>query len=338
MPSLLVNERMDPALQKRVLTSLHSDARGRAGGENQRRGQLLVRLLVLGGVLILGLFLSVTFRRSRAEFARAKVELSAQYRREVAPLDQKLRAHATLVDELLQRANTPYQGDLIDGRLQTDRGLAEVLDHPLIYVRGPLRGFQTQRDRRTATEESGPDALVRCLLVPPAQVNESALLRHLGQVYQPRAFVGRFVNMGAGYQALEFLDSGFELEIEQSTHMKQLTSLAQRLRKQQLDRATELRDARLFMYVLDEPKAEGVAADFDGEAEHFLRVMLADLDSGRALLRQRKQVDPQWISEKSRVAYSRELDSCRLALELRQQILGSKQVPSEPVMQEKPEP
>jgi hypothetical protein len=72
--------------------------------------------------------------------------------------------------------------------------------------------------------------------------------------------------------------------------------------------------------VLDEPKAPSLASDFDGEAEHHLIAGMLDLKTGDHVFRLRRLVSPEWISEKSRLSYSRELDSCRLAHEIRAEL------------------
>jgi len=320
MPSFLLNERMNPELKRRVRLSLKSDLRERAGGQSARQGHWAVRAMMVLGVIGLASFLTVTYRQSRAELARERAQLLSAYQRQAAVFDAAFRARTEKVERLLAHAHEPYVGDWIDPGIRQAGALDALLAQPLSYVRGPIRGFLSDAERRQTSKEAGPEALIRCLVDPPASIKESELLRHLGRIYQPKRFVGRFYDFENARGAFAFLDSGFEDEVRHADRMKQLLAQSRELREQKLGQAAEARQVRLFVSVFDEPKDRGAAADFDGEAVHYLRLSVLDLDTPRVWLRVRRQVDPQWISEKSRLAYSRELDSCRLAYELRQEL------------------
>jgi hypothetical protein len=47
-----------------------------------------------------------------------------------------------------------------------------------------------------------------------------------------------------------------------------------------------------------------------------VRVHVVDLHAGRELWRQRRLVDPAWVSEQKRVKHARALVDCRLGYEL----------------------
>lgn len=320
MPSFLLNERMHPELKRRVRLSLSSDLRERAGGQSVRQGHWAVRMMVAMGVLGLVSFLVLTYRQSRAELARERAQLLSDYQQQIKPFDAEFRARTEKVERLLVHAHEPYVGDWIDPGLKHTGALDALLAQPLGYVRGPLRGFLGDAERRQTSKDGGPEALIRCLIDPPSSIKESELLRHLGRIYQPKRFVGRFYEFERAREAFALLDTEFEDEIKHVGRMKELLAHRRELREQKLGQAAEVRQARLFVSVFDEPKDRGAAADFDGEAAHYLRLSIVDLDNPRVWLRVRRQVDPQWISEKSRLAYSRELDSCRLAYELRQEL------------------
>jgi hypothetical protein len=125
------------------------------------------------------------------------------------------------------------------------------------------------------------------------------------------------VNLDDAFRGVAFVDSDFEGAVRKATLMRDLSSLEVALDTAPLKAGKSFAHVRYFVYVLDEPKPLGALSDFDGEAEHFMRVEVVDLESNEALYRTRRRVDPDWISEKSRLAYSRQLDSCRLAFELR---------------------
>lgn len=319
MPSLLTNNRMHPALRARVLESLHSDARTRVGGKSQH-GNKSVRILTSLSIVLVFAFLYSTYRESRAEFYRERAAIFRSFEHQIKPFDGKFRQKVKLIDTLLEQALAEYPGDLIEPALRESAILDELLEKKMAYLRGPIRAFQTQRDRRSASSEGGADGLIRCFLKPPPAARESDLLRHLGHIYQPATFRDRFANVDRAFHALEFIDSSFKMNLNSARTMRQLLVLSRQLQAAKLGEAKEATKAELFVYVLDEPKEKGVPADFDGEAEHEVRITFVNLDTSKVLLRVRRRVDPEWLSEKSRVAYSRELDSCRLASELRQEL------------------
>ncbi len=320
MPSFLTTPRMHPELRARVLSSLRTDARARVGGANLRRGRMLFRTILTIALLLAGTFLILTYRQSREDFRLAKVQLSQDFEEQVAPFDDEFLHRMTLIDDALKTANAPYPGDMIDEVLHDAFELEAWRRRPLAFVRGPIRAFDTRARRRAAFENGGADALLRCLSVPPLKTSEAALLRHLGQVYQPRTFRGNFFNAGRGYDVATFLQSSFSNELSAASRMKQIQSLKRRLDEAHLDEATPLAGIEVLFAVYDEDKAPGSYADFDGEAEHFVRLIVVDLVANRTVLRLRRKVDPSWISDDSRIRYSRELDSCRLAADIRDEL------------------
>ena len=316
MPNLLANDRMSAALRARIQESLRTDARARVGGQSHGVSRPLRILGAFALVLLCG-FLWNSYRQSRVEFRREKAQVLKRLELETQALSQELRRKTAFLDELLEQAQAQYPGDFVDPLVRDVTKLGELLERPLVYVRGAIHEFQTKRERRSTFPEGGPDALIRCLIEPPPSTSESDLLRHLGHVYQPATFRGRFVNMEPAYRAFDFIDSDFKTQLESTQAARNLTALSRKLDAAKLREAASAAKAELFVYVLDEPKVKGVPSDLDGEAEHDLRFSIVDLSTQKTLVRVRRRVDPEWISEKSRIAYSRELNSCRLAWELR---------------------
>lgn len=321
MPSFLVTERMSPELRARVLQSLKSDARARVGGENKPRTTRLFRLALVSAVAVSFVFLFLTFRKSKAEIQQKKAQLSQEFRVQTAPLNSEFQTRLRLIDDKLRRSGAPYPGDTPKKDLPAARErLFLALKEPMVYARGPTRGFERESERRNTWGRGGPDALLRCLISPPGSIKESALLRHLGELYEPRAFRSQFINLDSAFEGLAFIESPFSSHLRDATHMRELRSLEQTLKEAKLKEAADFSRAKTAFFVFDEPKAPGTATDFDGEAVHHVRFFAVDLDSGEAFLRLRREVSPEWISEKSRLSYSRELDSCRLAFEVRAQL------------------
>lgn len=317
MPSLLTNHKMPATLRARVEASLKSDALARVGGANRRQGNVLFRVLLLSGLCAFGVFLVLSFRQAEREFVAEKTALIERYRAQSTPIDQAFEKRLAIVDHVLSGALEPYAGDIGSAELESPLRLEDLLAKPLLYIRGPQRGFRTDAERREQAEQAGPDALPRCLMIPPPNDEETTLLRHLGRVYQPKVLSGRFVSLTRAYRAVDFLHSSFKKRLDGADTARSLPYLEAELRAAELPLAVGLREASYFFYVLDEPKVPGTVADFDGEAEHHIRMGLVALDGGATIFRLRRLVNPEWISEKSRLAYSRELNSCRLAWQIR---------------------
>lgn len=323
MPTLLTNPRMHPALRARIVQSLHSDARSRAGGQSPLQGARMIRIILFFGVVGLSLALFVSFKKSRKEFRETRSSILARYRSETEHFDADYAKRLDTIDDFLRDIPETYEGDLVDESVKgTSSRLMALLDDPFVAVRGPLNAFKKESARRSTWRDGGPGPFVRCFLMPPDDVKESSLLRHLGKIYEPSAFQARFVNLDDAFKGQAFVESDFEKRLRSASLMRELTGLEATLDTAPLAEARAFSTVRMFVYVLDEPKIPGVASDFDGEAEHFMRVGVVDSRSGRPLFRARRRVDPDWISEKSRLSYSRQLDSCRLAYDLRAELDG----------------
>ncbi len=331
MPTLLTTSRMSPELRARIAQSLHSDARSRAGGQSPLRGARLLRIMIFVGVLGLAVGLFVSFKTSRKEFHEAHASLLARYRHETAFFDRDYSKRLALIDEFLRESPENYPGDTADPNItQSASRLTDLLSGPIVAVRGPLGSFNKESARRSTFGDGGPDSLVRCLLTPPEDIKESTILRHLGTIYEPKTFRDRFVNLDDAFKGRSFVESDFEARLRAASLMRELAGLEATLDTAPLAAARTFSEARMLVYVFDEPKPRGVPSDFDGEAEHFVRVGVLDLSSGREIYRVRRRVDPDWISAKSRLAYSRQLDSCRLAYELRAELDGTGSETTEP--------
>lgn len=81
--------------------------------------------------------------------------------------------------------------------------------------------------------------------------------------------------------------------------------------------------AELLIAVLDEPAAADGATELDGERPHHVRVALLDPRAEEPSLRLRLHVDPSRISDAARPEYASGIDSCSLALDVRERATGA---------------
>jgi hypothetical protein len=262
----------------------------------------------------------VTYRQSRREVDAYRLVLQRRFQTEGRFARRsgsaKLEPVARLLAARSQGAFEEVGADL----LQADGRLARELERPLVYVRGQARDFKSPQAARQAAAESTRDAFVLCLLEPAESLKESVLLQKVGVVYRAASrgkMNERPYLLHDAWQALAFFSSDWSQKLDHMEHQTQLAAAEQVMAKELRHQGRRAASAELLLYVFDEAKDAGAPSDFDGESVHFMRVGLVELASMRPLLQVRRQVNPAWISEKRRLSFSRDLDSCRLAGELR---------------------
>jgi hypothetical protein len=309
MPTFLVTPRMPPALRRRIQESVCRDLRQRTLFPNRGRGRVYVRIALAGAVVALSVFLVLTYRQSRREVEEKRQAILAEYRALEASVSENARALSwrKLPEVIIKR-------DLSVGYGWGNYKLDDLFQRTFVYIRADAHELGNPANALDAARESSVDALATCLVTPPANLKESTLLRAIGQA--PPA--GRVLSFGDLLHAMEFFESSFEKEVRTATQMQELERLARRLQREDLRRGLIALRAPLLVVAIDYPKQSGVVSDFDGEAPHEIVLRVFDLWERSALVwQERRHVDPAWISAKSRLAYSRPLDSCRLAYELR---------------------
>ena len=309
MPTFLTTNRMPAALRARIETALLADLRQRTLFPHRRSVRKVIRaaLVVASVALVWGLV--ATYRQSRREVERQRSATLVAFQRLDSSVPSARKHRLAELSEALVVLSAPSEAEADIGDAAT---LARLSERPLLYVRGDARSFSTPAAAQATARDSSLDALAICLVVPPANLKESTLLRAIARV-PPH---GRIHALSDALAALDFLSSSFRRDVQTAEHMQQLQHLDARLRQATLQHATSALNAEVLFAVVDEAKAPGVIADFDGEAAHELRMYAIDIQTGRTLWRRRAHVDPSWISDKSRLAYSRALDSCKLGCEL----------------------
>jgi hypothetical protein len=301
MPTFLTTPRMSPELRARVQASVRADLRQRTLFPERGRGRVYLRLALGVAAVGLSIFLVVTYRQSRHEVEEKRTAILANYHALAASLPRGIRWQ-----DLPSRAG--------QARLQADGhyDLDELLQSPLLYLRGDAKDLGSAGSALDVARDASVDALASCLLTPPQNLRESTLLRAIGQA-PPADRVSSFAD---ALSALEFFESTFARDVRTATQMQELERLAGRLNREAFQRGLVALRARFLLVVIDQAKAAGVISDFDGEAPHDVVLRAIDLKTARVVWQEQRPVDPAWISAKSRLAYSRPLDSCRLAFEL----------------------
>jgi hypothetical protein len=302
MPTLLVTKRMSKELRARVEAAVRADLRQRTLFPNRARRFRYLRVLLGLCAIALTVFLVVTYRQSRREVEERRAQILVQYGRMKAQVPGGARAHLQDLARLLSGPAAPA----------ANGALPELLARPSLYVRAERRELERKANVLDVARESAVDALATCLVTPPVNLRESTLLRAIGRAPAP----DRVFAFGEALETLDFFDSNFQREVETAQHMQELERLASRLQRDSLTRGLGALEARVLLSVVDEPKASGVISDFDGEAPHDVVLTIFEVESGLVLWQSSTPVDPAWISEKSRLSFSRPLDSCRLAFEL----------------------
>lgn len=320
MPTLLVNSRMDPMLAARVEASV---AGRRGGSTRSRASKRLVSVLRLGlvvGLVVLASTIYWSRRARQLEFERQRTGLVDAWRKHSEGLSNIALDFSNRVEGLLAGATGDYGGDLVGSEL-TGGEFSKNLSRRWLYVRGPLASFQTSVGLRKSASESGRDAFLLCLLDPPPSASEKAYLPKARlaleggrAAHQLSAQFYRLQDLEAG---LPYLSAGWGEQVRAAKEPSVLMRLERESKRAPLSATKEALAAERLLAVFDEPNDAGGVTEMDGEHAHGVRVLMWDLTANKLLLKFRTKVDPAWITPNRRSQYARELDSCKLALAVR---------------------
>jgi hypothetical protein len=324
MPTLLVNRKMEPALAARLQLGVSLLRRGSRRTRLTARMRAVLRLAAALGVLGI---LSLGFlarHRAQTEFATKRLELLNDWAIESNGVTPAEFERSDRIGTWLREAAGAYPGDMTSERIRDAGGWKQVFESTVIYARGPIAAFETPAKLVAAARDSGKDALLLCLLEPPTDRVEKALL------VKARAALGgdgqlRLPNVSRLFDVLTgtpYLRTEWRERIQGAPDIQELVRLARELRRAPLNRAKLALKSRALIAAIDEPNAGDGPTELDGEHRHFLRLLVWDLSTGEVLLRQRRLVDPAWVSPNRRSQYARELDGCRAAIEVRDRALG----------------
>lgn len=323
--TFLVTRKMAPELAARVRASV----RGRRVQTPHRRGVRVVAWLRFGiAAVVLSVIAGVALVRRKAndELAavrRALVDRVQQHGVQVGP-DERRRVERART-WLVEAANGSRE-DYVAEELREKADLSALLARPTLYVRASVEGLRAPDGVDESAAASNKDAFVLCLNEPPRTRTEASLLGRTRTAYaggsRMRAATGHVERLYSGLVTLPLLQPAWQEQIRSSDSRLRLASLRRELDRMPFEAALRALDARQLLYVIDEPPDTPGPAELDGERPHPVRVGLIDLDENRPWFRLRRRVDPGWLSEAARAEYARGIDSCALALEVREAILS----------------
>jgi hypothetical protein len=259
--------------------------------------------------------------RSKNDLERARAELLEAARVRTGALTPEEAGFMMRVEPWLEALSRAYEGDLVAEELRPPNALDAALARPSVYVRGPIAAFGSPAAVTEATAASTKDALVTCLLDPPASRSEKAVVGKVRAAYSSSAQADERT---AQARALREVDAGVRELLQPwgdraraAEDQEQIARIKKELAKLHVDETKRAARAELLIAAMDEP-AEGGPTELDGERPHAIRVGLVDLRAARVVVRMRRRVDPSWVSPETRVMYASAVDACAFAYDVRQ--------------------
>lgn len=316
---------MSPALSARVQAAV-------SGRQAPRRPlKSLLRILTFAFVVasVVGVVRFRQQRQQRLETQRAELLASLQQAgKSLTRTDRELPARVATTIAL--EAAAGYLGDQLPQELRNEAQLMAVLSQPTLYVRGPLDALARPERVSEVAASSSKDAFVLCLLAPAEARTEKALRLKASAAYaQSKSLeVTQHVERLAPLlQALPLMGRDWTRRIQAAETAPALQILQKLVDAAPLAAAVRAAKARQLLLVLDEAGTSTGPSELDGERAHAVRVVLTDLTSGDARLRFRRNVDPAWLSDQARAQYASGIDSCALAMDLRQAVTATPRIP-----------
>lgn len=320
MATFLTTAKMDPALAARIEASVRGRTSKPGGPVLSPRVVSIVRLGLLLGVAAFVYSVIGVRTRDRQELERTRTELLDAVRKESASLTEADKSSTARAEASLVAFSRTYDGEVVADELRAPAGLATALARPLVYVRGPIGAFSTSRRIAEIAATSTKDALLLCLLQPPASRVESVMLATVRVAYAGGATIeGHTSNVRRLHDAevgLPILLPKWAERVQAAPDLVELKKLKRELDRAPIAWAKQAARSGLLLVAMDEPGEGGGPTELDGERTHRVRIGLIDLASEKVLLSMRKLVDPSWISLAKKSEFATGLDSCGLAVDV----------------------
>lgn len=322
MPTLLATAKMNPALRARVESSV-AGRRLKVALERAKPSVVaLLRFATLIALVSLVVLVVIARRRAHEERETARATLLDAVERASAGIGPDELSKLDRIHRFLSELSGAYKGDSLAGDLSRPGKLGELVARPSVYVRGPLDAFSLADTTAKAAAQSSKDALLFCLIDPPASQSEKDVFSKARRATGPlgesaMAHVGRLHDAEIGFPLLR---PDWAASVRDAADTAVVGRLQRAFDRVPLERTRQVAKAELLIAAMDEPNEPGGVTELDGEHAHFIRLGIVDLMTNEVLVRQRKRVDPSWISLGKRAEYAAILDSCLFGLEVRQAI------------------
>jgi hypothetical protein len=323
MPTLLTTSKMSPALRARVEASV----RGRKTSTGRPRpGRLRAASRVVLVLAILGTVTAVAAaeRQLRRDRETARAALLEAARAERASLTEDDLKSVERASGWLSRLATTDEPDHVAADVRSPNGLQTLLARSAVYVRGPLGSFKSAAGIAEAASESSKDALLSCLFEPPASRAEKVVLAKVKEAYpgtwQLDQLTANVQNFGVAKVGLPLLSPHWTDSVTADTDVHEIEALQTRLKKAPLARARQALKAEVLIAVMDDTDSGTGPTELDGARAHDVRFAMVDLRSSSVIVRLKRHVDPSWISLPLRPQHASKLDSCVLAMDIREAI------------------
>jgi hypothetical protein len=318
MATFLATRKMDPALILRIERAIGGTARpARAKLVTARLRTSLLRLVIAVGATALVSTAVMARRRYQEEVSRARAAVLDTVHAQSALVTAEERGFIGRVEPWLLGLAAGYEGDVVTDELRPPRALDAVLGRPSVYVRGPVAAFSSSAAIAETASTSTRDALLLCLLDPPASRAEKVVLAKVRAAYSGGANTGerarRLHDAEAGLKQLLF---PWEERVHQARELRDLERIKADVGRVPVEQTKRAAQASLLIAAMDEPDEAG-PADLDGERAHQVRVAVIDLRADKVLLRARKRVDPNWLAATTRSNFASAVDGCALAFDVR---------------------
>jgi len=319
MATFLTTKKMPRELRTRIEKSVRGDAT-EPGAALSARARGIARVVVVAIVIGLVWAFVVAKKRDRKSFDHDRAALADSLRARAAALTSNQRDALAHAETILMHFAGAYDGDVAD-----PDALAS-LAKPAMYVRGPIDAFTTTRRIAPAASSSRKDALLACLIAPPAGRSERAMLSSVQTAYAGGAALDaktpNVLRLDDAEVALPFFEPSYAARVAAAETEGELAIYKREIDHAALDRGVRALAAEVLIVAMDEPPPAGGVTELDGEKPHDVRLAIVELASGKYSFRARKHVDPSGWSEAARAQWASGLDGCRFAEDVRAQMTG----------------